>query len=336
MQITTQLSGSRIIFYFILIIIISLGLKLYTVDFSIPPHSDDFGYILDSIQYNQGDFFLSQKKPPGWSLVLAPFMTIINSDVFLDYASLARILSIAISTITIIPMYILARKFFDEKYSLVATCLFAFEPHLNYNSGLALSEPLLILVLILSMNFILNDKPKYHYLAFIFAGLCWWVRLEAIYTMIGIILIYFIVHRTKSNSLRNFFLCMIFLFIIILPLFIQRDIQFDDPFYVWYSGTILSDDYAELLTSPENAGVVDFVEKHGILGLMERLANGLTNLFNILIRISYPYLFILIPFGILFSLRPIEQKLKNIKANWIMIIIIISVLISVRIFFTSR
>ena len=326
MQITTQLSGSRIIFYFILIIIISLGLKLYTVDFSIPPHSDDFGYILDSIQYNQGDFFLSQKKPPGWSLVLAPFMTIINSDVFLDYASLARILSIAISTITIIPMYILARKFFDEKYSLVATCLFAFEPHLNYNSGLALSEPLLILVLILSMNFILNDKPKYHYLAFIFAGLCWWVRLEAIYTMIGIILIYFIVHRTKSNSLRNFFLCMIFLFIIILPLFIQRDIQFDDPFYVWYSGTILSDDYAELLTSPENAGVVDFVEKHGILGLMERLANGLTNLFNILIRISYPYLFILIPFGILFSLRPIEQKLKNIKANWIMIIIIISVL----------
>ena len=326
MQITTQLSGSRIIFYFILIIIISLGLKLYTVDFSIPPHSDDFGYILDSIQYNQGDFFLSQKKPPGWSLVLAPFMTIINSDVFLDYASLARILSIAISTITIIPMYILARKFFDEKYSLVATCLFAFEPHLNYNSGLALSEPLLILVLILSMNFILNDKPKYHYLAFIFAGLCWWVRLEAIYTMIGIILIYFIVHRTKSNSLRNFFLCMIFLFIIILPLFILRDIQFDDPFYVWYSGTILSDDYAELLTSPENAGVVDFVEKHGILGLMERLANGLTNLFNILIRISYPYLFILIPFGILFSLRPIEQKLKNIKANWIMIIIIISVL----------
>ena len=326
MQITAQLSGSRIIFYFILIIIISLGLKLYTVDFSIPPHSDDFGYILDSIQYNQGDFFLSQKKPPGWSLVLAPFMTIINSDVFLDYASLARILSIAISTITIIPMYILARKFFDEKYSLVATCLFAFEPHLNYNSGLALSEPLLILVLILSMNFILNDKPKYHYLAFIFAGLCWWVRLEAIYTMIGIILIYFIVHRTKSNSLRNFFLCMIFLFIIILPLFIQRDIQFDDPFYVWYSGTILSDDYAELLTSPENAGVVDFVEKHGILGLMERLANGLTNLFNILIRISYPYLFILIPFGILFSLRPIEQKLKNIKANWIMIIIIISVL----------
>ena len=327
MQITTQLPVTRIIFYLILIIIISLGLKLYTVDFSIPAHSDDFGYILDSIQYGEGDFFISQKKHPGWSLVLTPFMTIINSDNFLDYGSVARILSIAISTVTIIPMYILARRFFDEKYSLVASCLFAFEPHLNYNSGTALSEPLLILVLILSLNFILSDKTKYHYLAFIFTGLCWWVRLEAIYPAIAIILIYFIIHRAKSNSLRNFFLCMIFLLIIISPLFIERYIQFDDPFYVWQSVTIFSENYAELLTTPENVGVVDFVEKHGILGLMDRLASGLTNLLNILIRISYPYLFILIPFGILFSLRPVEQKLKNIKANWIMIITLISVLI---------
>ena len=325
MQITTQLSGSRIIFFLILIIIISLGLKLYTVDFSIPPHSDDFGYIVNSMQYNQGDFFLSQKKHPGWSLVLAPFTAIVNSDNFLDYGSTAKILSIAISTITIIPMYILARRFFDEKYSLVAASLFAFEPHLNYNAGGALSEPLLILVLILSMNFILNDKTKYHYIAFIFIGFCWWVRLEAIYPIAAIIFIYFIVHRAKSNSLRNFFLCMILLLIIISPLFVQRYLQFDDPFYVWYSGTILSDDYAELLTT-ENKGIGDFVEKHGILGLMDRLSTGLANVFNILIRISFPYLFILIPFGILFSLRPVDQKLKNIKANWIMIITIISVI----------
>jgi hypothetical protein len=118
---------------------------------------------------------------------------------------------------------------------------------------------------------------------------------------------------------------MILLLIIISPLFVQRYLQFDDPFYVWYSGTILSDDYAELLTT-ENKGIGDFVEKHGILGLMDRLSTGLVNVFNILIRISFPYLFILIPFGILFSLRPVDQKLKNIKANWIIIITIISVI----------
>ena len=254
-------------------------------------------------------------------------MFIINSSDFLDYSNFVRILTITISTITIFPMYVLARKFFNEKYSVIAASLFAFEPHLNYNSGTALSEPLLILVLITSMIFILHNKTKYHYLAFIFAGLCWWVRLEVIYPIIAFILIYFVIHRSKSNSLRNFSFCIVFLLVTISPLFIQRDLQFDDPFYIWYGGTILTDDYAELLTGQEDVRITDFVEKHGIVGLMDRLANGLTNLFNVLFRILYPYLFILIPFGVLFSLRPIDQKLKNIKANWIMILVLIAILV---------
>ena len=316
-----------IFFCLITIIIISVPLKLYTVDFSIPSHTDDFGYIIDAVQYNQGDFFLSQKKNPGWSIFLTPFMSIINSNDFLDYSNLARILGLTISTITVFPMYVLARKFFNEKYSVVAASLIAFEPHLNFISGTAMGEPLLILVLITAMIFILNDKSKYHYIAFIFAGLCWWVKLEALYPMIAIIIIFFVVHRHKPNSLRNFSLCIVFLLITISPLFIQRDLQFDDPFYVWYGGTIFAEDYTEIMTTPQDAGITDFVEKYGVLGLMDRLTNGLTNLFSVLFRILYPYLFILIPFGILFSLRPIDQKLKHVKANWIMILVLIGVLV---------
>ena len=316
-----------IFFCLAIILVISIPLKLYTVDFSIPAHTDDFHYIVHAIQYGEGDFFLNQKKNPGWSLFLTPFMSILNSDHFLDYTNFARILTLTISTITIFPMYILARKFFSEKYSVVAAGLFAFEPHLNYNSGSGLSEPLLILILITSMIFILHDKVKYHYLAFIFTGLCWWVKLEVIYPAIAIILIYFVVHRSKSNSLRNFSFCIVLLLITISPIFIKRDMQFDDPFYVWYGGTMFADDYAELLISPEDTGITDFVEKYGMLGLMDRLANGLTNLFNSLFKILYPYLLVLIPFGILFSLRPIDQKLKRIKANWIMILVLIGVLV---------
>ena len=326
MEITLQVSRSRVILFLILICVISLGLKLYTVDFSIPPHGDDFVYVIDAIQYNEGDFFVSQKKNPGWPLFLAPFMSIINSNDLLDYTNFARVLGLIISTATIFPMYFLARKFFDEKYSLIAASLFAFEPHLNYNSGTALSEPLLILVLITSMIFILHNKTKYLYLAFVFAGLCWWVRLEVIYPMLAIILIYFIVHRAKSNSLRNFSLCIIFLLIIISAIFVQRYIQFDDPFYVWYTGTIFADNYAGIF-SQEDPGIINFVEEYGISGLTDRLVNGLANLFNVLFRILFPYLIVLIPFGVLFSLRPIKQKLRNIKANWIMIIVTISILI---------
>ena len=315
-----------ILFCLAIIVVISIPLKLYTVDFSIGIHYDDMEYVLDAIQYGKGDFFLDQKKNPGWPLFLTPFISLLNSEHFLDYSNFARILTLTISTITIFPIYVLARKFFSEKYSVVAASLFAFEPHLNYNSGTPFSEPLVILILITTMIFILHDKTKYHYLAFVFAGFCWWIRLEAIYPVIAIILIYFVIHRSKPNSLRNFSLCMVFLLITISPLFIQRDLQFDDPFYVWWGGTILAENFSEHLISPEDAGITDFVEKHGILGLMDRYVNGLANLFNVLFRILYPYLFILIPFGILFSLRPIEQKLKHIKTNWIMILSLIAVL----------
>ena len=320
-------SKKKIIITLFLILIVSLGLKLYTVDFSIPSHLDDMSFILRAFQYAQGDFFLNQKSNPGWYLFLSPFTLIIDSNDFVDYSNLARILTLTISAITIFPMYVLARKFFNDKYSIVAASLFAFEPHLNFISGTAMGEPLLILVLITSMIFILNDKIKYHCAAFVLTGFCWWIKLEAIYPAIAIILIYFVIHRSKRNSLRNFSFCIVFLLITISPLFIQRDLQFDDPFYVWYGVTILADDYAELLTSPEDTGITDFVEKHGILGLMDKFANGLTNLFNVLFRILYPYLFILIPFGVLFSLRPIDQKLKHIKANWIMIFTLIGVLV---------
>ena len=119
MERTIQLSRSKIALYLILICVISLGLKLYTVDFSIPPHSDDIAYVQDAIQYNEDDFFLSQKRSPGWSLFLAPFMSVVNSNDFLDYSNLARVLSITISIVTVFPMYLLARKFFNENTLLL-------------------------------------------------------------------------------------------------------------------------------------------------------------------------------------------------------------------------
>ena len=57
-----------IFFCLAIIVVISIPLKLYTVDFSIGTHYDDMEYVLDAIQYSEGDFFLDQKKNPGWPL----------------------------------------------------------------------------------------------------------------------------------------------------------------------------------------------------------------------------------------------------------------------------
>ena len=140
---------TTIVICLIVISSISVGFKLSHVDFSEPPISEDtYAYVLAAFSIINGDFSQPDTKPLGWSIFISPFYLFVDSTDLLDYLNIARILSMAISTITIIAMYVLARRFFDEKYSLVASSLFAFEPHLNYNSGGALSEPLLILVLI--------------------------------------------------------------------------------------------------------------------------------------------------------------------------------------------
>ena len=134
---------TTIVICLIVISSISIGFKLSHVDFSDPVIGEDtYVYVLGAFSIINGDFSQPDRKALGWSLFISPFYLLTDSIDLLDYLNITRILSIVISTVTIIPMYILARRFFDEKYSLVASCLFAFEPHLNYNSGTALSEPL--------------------------------------------------------------------------------------------------------------------------------------------------------------------------------------------------
>ena len=143
----------NIILFLIIIGIISLLFKLYTVDFSLPFRGDNLFYTLNALQYSQGDFFIPQKTNPGWPLFISSFLSLFNSDNFVDYSNLVRTLSLSIASFTILPMYLLARKFFDEKYSLIAVILFAFEPHLNYIAGRGVSEPLFILVIVFAFLF---------------------------------------------------------------------------------------------------------------------------------------------------------------------------------------
>ena len=324
MQITSQSSRSRIILYLILIIIISLGLKLYTVDFFIPPHTDDVSYITTAIEYSQGDFFLSQKKHPGWPLVLAPFMSIVNSDNLLDYASTARILSIAISTITIIPMYILARRFFDEKYSLVASCLFAFEPHLNYNSTLGLSEPILILAIIGAFYFILNQNTRFVIISLIMAGIVYWIRINGFWVFVVISIIYFLTQKKSRKFLANYGIAIAVFLLVISPVLIERNEEFGDPFYSVHNDVIFAGSYELMLKAQvdnEKISAFDYIENYGILSFVNNyILIGIYNTLVVTARLTLPYLFILIPFGILFSFRAFDQKSNFIKANWIFIL----------------
>ena len=331
-----NLSRKRIVLCLILICVISLGFKLYLVDFSVPVHSDNLAYTLYAIAHNNGDFTQPPHRGIGWSIFLSTFFSFIDSDNFLDYSNLSRIISISVATSSIFLIYGVARKFFDERYSLVASCLFAFLPHLNYNSIMGLSEPIFILTILASFYFILNNKLKFVIISLILAGLAYWIRLNGLIIFIVISLTYILTFKKSQNFLRNYGVGLIFFVLILSPMLLQKYEQHGDPFYSSYQGSMFSENYEQLvsnMTSKTKASAFDYIEKHGFAEFFGNFfLNGAFKSLGILSQLSFPYLFILLPFGILFSLRAFDQKSQYIKANWIFIIssiLLMSVIISV-------
>ena len=324
METKLQLSRSNVVLYLILIVIISLGLKLYLVDFSLPVNSDNLAYVLNGIAHSNGDFDHSPSRSIGWSLFLSPFFSLMNSNDFLDYSNVAKIISIGVSTTTIFLIYKVGRKFFDERYSLVAACLFAFLPQLNYNSVMALSEPLFIFSILASFYFLLNDKSKFIIPALAFVGFSYWIRLNGIIFFLIISLTYILTFKKSRIFLRNYGIGLVIFLIIISPILLQKYEQFGDPFYSSYQDKMFSNNYEELISNLSlntETSASSYIENNGILDFMYTFfISGIFNSMIMLSKLSFPYIFILIPFGILFSFRAFDQKSQYTKANWIFIL----------------
>ena len=317
------MTTKKIIVLLIVVVVISLGLKLYHIDFSLPYNTDNLGFILRGFSHLNGDFSQTPDKGLGWSLFLFPFFHLVESDNLLDYSNLVRIISLAVSSVSIPMMYILSRRFFKRKYSLVAACLFAFEPHLNYYSGIGLAEPLYILAIIGTFYFVTSNHAKMIIPALMLSSVIWWTRINGFVILLLTTIIFFILHKKEPKTIGFYLMGLMFFLLILSPMLIQRDSQFGDPLYFWYNDKIFLDSYDELKSENiENDGsALSYIEKNGIYSFTERfIFQGLENTFEILFKLLLPYLIILIPFGILFSLRAFDQKQNLIWANWIFIL----------------
>ena len=325
------MNKSTIIICLIIISVISLGLKLSVTNFSTFPGEDATGYIFNAIEHTNGDFSPSPSKTLGWSLFLSPFFELVNSENFLDYSNTARTISIVISLFSIFIMYKLSRKFFPEKYSLVAACLFAFEPHLNYNSGQALSEPLYILIFMISFYFILNQNSKLFYLSFLFTGLLVWVRLPGAIMLLAISIIFFYHSKLSSKTFVKFILGLSIFFLIITPILVNRYDTYGDPLYFELGTSLFTGEFGTLQsidTIDLEYSAIDYIDDHSVPEFIHRfILTGIFNIVEQLTKISFPYLIILIPIGILFSFRAFDQRQKSINANWILILTTISLMI---------
>ena len=236
--------------YLIGIMLISLFLKLNTIDFTLPITGDGLAYLVNAVAHVNGDFSQHPHRSTGWSLFLYPFFSLVDSNNIIIYSNISRIVGITISLITIPIVYLLGKKFFNEKYSLVVACLFAFEPHLNYNSGFGLTEPLYHLLTLVAFYFLFNERSRFIIISLVFASFIWWTRFNGITVFIIITIIYFLTQKKDVNTVRNFSIGLVLFLIIISPMLIQRADQYGDPLYFAYSGKVFSGSFEQLTSIP--------------------------------------------------------------------------------------
>lgn len=293
-------SRRNIVIFLIIIALLSLPLKLYTIDFSLPQIVDNLLFILRGISISQGTYAESPFKTNGYPLLLSPFFLLFDPNDYLGYVNITRILNIVISSVIIFPIYFLSRKFFDEKFSYLTAIFFAFQPQFNYVTGLGMSEPLFILVLVLAFYFFLNKNSTVSiYFSFLLVGLLWWTKMQGIIFIIPFLICHFILYRNT----RNFVVCILIFLIVVSPILILRYNQYENP--VFFSGFHGASKERYLPSQEEYKDFFPISSK---------------NLLNAWGTLSVPYLIFLFPLGMLFSLR-IKNNRKNFLSNWIILVL---------------
>ena len=70
-------------------------------------------------------------------------------------------MSASLSVLTIIPVYLLCKKFVKNEYALLGAGIFVLEPRIIQNSLLGITEPLYIILGSISLLFFLSNKIVY-------------------------------------------------------------------------------------------------------------------------------------------------------------------------------
>jgi hypothetical protein len=207
-------------------IICSIGLffRLYYFPYNVPLILDAlngyFFYATDtSILGHFPNYIVANN---GWPAFLSIFFTIFRFENPLDYMTLQRILTVSISVLTIIPVYLLCKRFFDKPYAIIGAAIFALEPHIIQNSLLGLTEPLYIILITSALVLFFSSKKKMTYASFGIIGLASLVRSEGLFLFFPLAIMFYVNYRKERLAIAKSVFAILIFIALILPMTIFR------------------------------------------------------------------------------------------------------------------
>jgi len=297
-------SHTKIKILFLIIFVSGLTVRFLYFPYDLPLVIDGMDNFTYATAINYYGYLPMEWSPPnnGWPIFLSFWFSIINLDNSFQYMQLQRIISVVLSSLIVIPVYFLCKKFFDEKISLVGAALFTFDPRIILNSLLGITEPLFILLGITSLVLFLRYRNREIIISFILAAFCTIVRSEGIFLFFTLTILFFIKYRFSKEVFRIYLPSLLIFFIILSPIMSYRiEVSGHDGIFqraAYGTGQILS-----------NSG------QEGANNIIE----GMKLFIKYLGWIMIPNFLVFVPFGVIQFFRK-----RTKETNFIIIFVIIS------------
>lgn len=229
-----KLKRSHFFIIFSSIMIFGLLLRVYYLPVNVPITLDGLLFFWYANDISLSGSFPLDYTPAnnGWPIFLSFFFHIFDSNNFMDYMILQRLVTSVLSILTIIPIYFLCRKFFSEKLALMGSLIFAFEPRIIQNSVLGVTEPLFILLISTSIVCFLNKQKFWISLSFPLIALASIVRSEGIILIIPYSILYIIKFRGSKKTIIEIPILILIFILVILPISVYKiDVTGEDAIF---------------------------------------------------------------------------------------------------------
>lgn len=212
------------IFPLTIIFFIGLGFRIYYFPHELPLVVDSLSYFLYSTETVYLGHLPTIWTPinNGWPIFNTFWFSIIDLENTLEYMQLQRTISVLLSTFTVIPVYFLCRKFFDNKLSIIGASIFIFDPRIILNSLLGITEPLFILLSTTALVFFLKYKRKEIIFSFILVSLCTTIRSEGMFLFLALTIVFFIKYKISKEIIKTYLPGLLFFILILIPVMDYR------------------------------------------------------------------------------------------------------------------
>ena len=239
----------------------------------------------------------------GWPVFLSVIFNITNPDTFIDFHIIQRLTSIIFSAATIIPIFLLSKRFFKTKIALIGACIFVFEPRLLINSISGLPESIFIFLFTFSVYLFLSKKFKMIYLSFGLLALLSLIRYEGILLIAPFFILLFFRFKDHKKGIPKYFVALgVFILILLPAMGLRMEVTGNDGIF---SNIISQSTFYQ--SDPVTNAMFDTEDN-----FLTKITKGMLNMGKLFGWLMIPYLLFFIPGGLILFFKNFNSDRKII------------------------